>query len=458
MDRSTHEIHPPPASRRSTSIHSLAALGLAAALGALPAGGIAWASPGFEPTSDPGAAKSALELVPMPDEVLPEELVETCGRCTDCSIERVTIAPKGSIWSALDEAGVAKKDIAPAIAAMKKVANMRALRPGTELVVKRDADGKLMSIERRPSPTISQCVERDEKGKLAARTFELEVSTIPEELEVELGPTRPIEVAFEELGEHPLLAFRVREILAAWGDRAQNAFAYDRLRVVIEKRSLEGEVLGYGEVLAVEYLTSGGRALRAFWYTPRDGEGGYYDENGEALGTATIGAPLETPVITSRFGVRKSPFRRRAGRSTVHFGLDFHAHRGTPIYAARAGVVERARRQGGYGHCVVIAHEHGLETRYAHLSKYAKGIQPGVWVEQGELIGYSGNTGFSTGPHLHFETMIRGHQVDPEPLLGAATRPLTAEERPAFQAAISGLRLLEEAPRAPSQEVATLAD
>ena len=122
---------------------------------------------------------------------------------------------------------------------------------------------------------------------------------------------------------------------------------------------------------------------------------------------------MKTPIngarLSSNFGMRRHPI---SGYSRLHKGTDFAAVTGTPVQAAGSGVIERASRFSSYGNYVKIQHPNGFETAYAHLSRYGPGIKAGVRVQQGDIIGYVGSTGASTGPHLHYEVLVKGTQVN----------------------------------------------
>ena len=120
--------------------------------------------------------------------------------------------------------------------------------------------------------------------------------------------------------------------------------------------------------------------------------------------------PITGGVLRSGFGMRRHPI---LGYTRLHAGVDYAAPRMTPILAAGNGVVEKAGRTSGYGNLIVLQHTNGYETAYAHQTKFADGIRPGVRVRQGQIIGYVGSTGLSTGPHLHFEIRVNGKPVDP---------------------------------------------
>jgi murein DD-endopeptidase MepM/ murein hydrolase activator NlpD len=151
---------------------------------------------------------------------------------------------------------------------------------------------------------------------------------------------------------------------------------------------------------------------RAFYRfrTPDDGLVDYYDHEGVSAKKFLIRKPMEGGVFRSSFGMRRHPI---LGYKKMHTGVDWSAPRGTPVLAAGEGVVQHAKRNSGYGNQIVIRHANGYETSYSHLSGFAKGVQAGGRVRQGQVIGYVGSTGLSTGPHLHYEVLVNARHVDP---------------------------------------------
>ncbi len=158
-------------------------------------------------------------------------------------------------------------------------------------------------------------------------------------------------------------------------------------------------------------LNLGGAPKRFYRFrTPDDGIVDYYDEDGKSAKKFLMRKPVTSGLLRSGFGYRRHPI---LGTVRLHAGVDYAAPRGTPILAAGNGVVEKAGRSSGYGNLIVLKHTNGYETAYGHQSKFAKGIEPGVRVRQGQVIGYVGSTGLSTGPHLHFEIRVNRQPVDP---------------------------------------------
>jgi murein DD-endopeptidase MepM/ murein hydrolase activator NlpD len=158
-------------------------------------------------------------------------------------------------------------------------------------------------------------------------------------------------------------------------------------------------------------LTVGGETRKYYRYvSPDDGIVDYYDETGKSAKKFLVRKPVTEAVMRSGFGSRKHPI---LGYTKMHTGVDWAAPLGTPIYAAGNGSIEKAGWESGYGKYIRIKHNYGYETAYGHMTAFARGIEPGVKVHQGQLIGYVGSTGQSTGPHVHYEIIVNGRMVDP---------------------------------------------
>ncbi|MBY0502238.1 MAG: peptidoglycan DD-metalloendopeptidase family protein [Alphaproteobacteria bacterium] len=165
-----------------------------------------------------------------------------------------------------------------------------------------------------------------------------------------------------------------------------------------------------GELLYAMLLLDG-KPFELYRFQPPGGVPGYYNAQGEAVKKALLRTPIDGARINSGFGNRKHPIK---GYTKMHKGVDFGAPTGTPIMAAGDGVVERCSKYAGYGNYVCIRHNGTTKTAYAHLSRYAKGMCPGKKIRQGDIIGYVGATGQTTGPHLHFELIQNGKHVNPQ--------------------------------------------
>ena len=156
----------------------------------------------------------------------------------------------------------------------------------------------------------------------------------------------------------------------------------------------------------------------------------YYDIKGKSITKSLMKTPINGARLSSSFGLRKHPI---LGYNTMHRGTDFAAARGTPIMASGSGTVTRARWCGGGGNCVKIKHNSTYETIYAHMKAFAKGIKEGRKVKQGQIIGYVGSTGMSTGPHLHYEVVVNGKKVNSQRLKLPSGKILKGESREKFE-------------------------
>ncbi len=158
-------------------------------------------------------------------------------------------------------------------------------------------------------------------------------------------------------------------------------------------------------------LTVDGETKRYFRYqTPDDSVVDYYDETGKSAKKFLVRKPVNNGILRSAFGGRRHPI---LGYTRAHTGVDWAAPFGTPIFASGNGSIERVGWEGGYGKFVLIKHPNGYETAYGHMTAYAKGMEPGKSVRQGQIIGFVGSTGLSTGPHVHYEIRVNGRFVDP---------------------------------------------
>lgn len=184
----------------------------------------------------------------------------------------------------------------------------------------------------------------------------------------------------------------------------------DKIDVMYEAYQTEdGDVVRYGNVTFAN-LSVRGRDIPLYRFEMDNGKIDYFEPNGQSIKKTLMKTPVDGARISSGYGMRKHPI---LGYNKMHKGVDFAAPTGTPIYAAGDGIIEKAERFGAYGNFVRIRHNSKLKTAYGHLHKYAKNIRPGTRVEQGDVIGYVGSTGRSTGPHLHYEVMVNGEQVNP---------------------------------------------
>ena len=166
------------------------------------------------------------------------------------------------------------------------------------------------------------------------------------------------------------------------------------------------------------------------YYFNKKGSEGHYDESGKSVEKALMKTPINGARLSSAFGMRKHPID---GYNKMHRGTDFAAPMGTPIMASGSGVIKKARWCGGGGNCIKIKHNSTYETIYAHMKNFARGIKEGLRVKQGQIIGYVGSTGKSTGPHLHYEVIKNGKKINSQKLKLPSGRALKGKERKIFE-------------------------
>lgn len=210
----------------------------------------------------------------------------------------------------------------------------------------------------------------------------------------------------------------------------------DRFNVVYETFWQDGEMVRAGRILAGEFINRG-VTYQSVWYEdPITKQGGYYSFDGKALKKAFLKSPLEFSRISSGFANRVHPI---SGAWKAHKGVDFAAANGTPIRASGDGTIDFAGVQGGYGNFVIIKHWANYTTAYAHMSRFASGIRRGASVKQGDVIGYVGSTGWSTGAHLHYEFRVNNEAKDPMSVKVLAQAPLTSAEMARFHTAAADM-------------------
>lgn len=205
----------------------------------------------------------------------------------------------------------------------------------------------------------------------------------------------------------------------------------DAFEIMFERqRNAGGEIVNNGDI---EYarLTLRGTELPLYRFETATGSIDYFNRNGESVRKALMKTPIDGARLSSPFGNRKHPI---LGYTRLHTGVDFAAPTGTPFFAAGDGTVEMAGTNGGYGKYIRIRHNGTYTTAYAHLNGYARGIRRGVRVRQGQVIGYVGSTGRSTGPHLHYEIHRDGRQINPLTLKLPSGEKLTGDALVRFTA------------------------
>jgi murein DD-endopeptidase MepM/ murein hydrolase activator NlpD len=304
---------------------------------------------------------------------------------------------------------------------------MRLLRPGTSVIAEVRSDGTLVSLGFLAPRDLLVKIESAGAG---FRAIELRAPfvTVPSMKSAVIRSS--LFAAADAAGVPESVAVQLAEVFGGDIDFHRDLRQDDRFSVVYEMQYLEGRPVRAGRLLAAEFVNQR-RTHRAVWFPGTDGKGGYYAPDGKNLRKAFLRSPLEFSRVSSGFGVRMHPFLLAW---KAHKGVDYAAPGGTRVRSAGDGVIAFAGRQGGYGNMVVVRHQGQYATVYAHLSGFARGIRRGARIAQGEIIGFVGQSGWATGPHLHYEFRVAGEARNPLTIALPAALPVAAGEMKAFRA------------------------
>jgi murein DD-endopeptidase MepM/ murein hydrolase activator NlpD len=382
---------------------------------------------------------------PEPAEVTPAPaVVETSAR----------LKKGGTVAGALHELGIAAADVGNAVAALKERVRLNRLPVGQEITVKLGAaegadEPLLMALAIRPEPRREITLERDDSGDFSV---EEQVFETVARLQRASGTVDGSVINSAEAAGVPRPALVEMLRAFSWDVNFQHDIKVgDRFDVLIEQAwTSDGWPVDAGRVLWAELTTGGGEESYSIYrFRPHDGEEFFYNSKGESVVKALLRTPLNMSRISSRFGMRHHPVLKF---TRLHAGIDFAAPPGTPILAAGGGRVVEAGPNGGYGRWVKISHSDGLATGYAHLSRIAPGVRRSARVRQGQVIGYVGSSGLSTGPHLHFELHRNGRPVDPLSMARTAMRSrLGGEDLARFKARVAEIDRARESAAAAAQ-------
>ena len=327
-----------------------------------------------------------------------------------------------NLASLLDRLGVADREAAAFIRSDAEARALTSLRPGQRVQAVVNSEGKLLSASTLIADQQAErrlIVERSAAGFIAKK----EPAALERHVEMRSGEIRSSLFAATDAAQIPdPVAMQIVEIFSSDIDFASDLRRGDRFEVIYETFWQGGEWVRTGRVLGASFKNDG-KTYQAIWFGDAHGEhGGYYDPEGKSLKKAFLKSPLQFSRVTSGFAMRVHPI---SGLWKQHKGIDFAAPTGTPIRATGDGHVDFAGGQGGYGNVVVIQHGGSYSTAYAHMSRIAPGIRKGAWVSQGDVIGYVGTSGWSTGPHLHYEFRVNNDARNPDSIAAPQVQILT---------------------------------
>ncbi|MDR1349451.1 MAG: M23 family metallopeptidase [Zoogloeaceae bacterium] len=315
----------------------------------------------------------------------------------------------------------------------------RQLVPGRVVSARTTGSGLLVSLHfPMNGGNTATFVERQAQGQFVAREQALRYES---QQVMKSGEIRySLFGATDSAGIPDGIAVQMAEIFSGDIDFHRDLRQGDRFTLVYDVQYYQGQTMPRaGRILSAEFVNDG-RVYQAFHYE-ENGKGGYYNAEGKSLKKAFLRSPLAFSRVTSGFSQRLHPIFKTW---RAHKGVDYGAPIGTPVRATSNGVVQFVGPRGGYGNFVLLSHAGNYQTVYAHLSRFAQGLKKGDRVSQGDTIAYTGNTGWSTGPHLHYEFRVKGVQVDPMRLSIPDAPPLNAGQLVPFtQQAQTQLALLQ---------------
>lgn len=355
---------------------------------------------------------------------------DTAGQAID-----IVLGTGETLLGSLSAIGVSARDAHAATRELAEVLNARTLAAGTPLRIWRSrnehAKGDKQCLTRLEIvPELDRLVT---VTHTADGTFQAVEVPIEHERRTVIAAGQIASTLYEGVVERQVPSEVWRPLFLLLGhaiDLQRELRRNDRFRLVYELFRDERDGKEHAGTLLFAELKRQTDTIQAWRYRDSRGTVGYFDAQGRSVQTTLMRTPVDGARLTSRFGRRRHPV---LGYTRAHRGLDFGAPRGTPVYAAGNGIVKQRARLGSFGRYVRLRHGGGYETAYAHLSRYAKGLSVGEKVSQGQVIGYVGASGVTTGPNLHYEVLSRGNQVDPLRLNLPPGRQLAGRELTRFQ-------------------------
>ncbi|MDD5298178.1 MAG: peptidoglycan DD-metalloendopeptidase family protein [Rhodocyclaceae bacterium] len=305
----------------------------------------------------------------------------------------------------------------------------RQMRPGKTVTARTGAGGELVSLSFPLNGAERELLVEKNAGK-----YSVKEQTQPTETRILMksGEIRSsLFAATDSIGLPDAAAIQMADVFGGDIDFHTDLRKGDRFSVVYEMVYSRGEPVRAGRILAAEFTNQGHTYKALFYQEKDDGKGGYYGSDGKPLRKAFLRSPLEFSRVTS--GFTSSRLHPILHTMRAHKGVDYGAPIGTGVRATADGTVQFQGRQGGYGNFVVLKHQGSFSTAYGHLKGFASGVRPGSRVHQGDVIGYVGMTGMTSGPHLHYEFRIADKQVNPLTVALPSAVPLAKEQMAAFR-------------------------
>lgn len=383
-----------------------------------------------EASTSPEAAKTVFRLVPeessqaKPTPRVPPPVER---------VAKVTLVPGQLPAQALRALNIDDATITRIFDSLKDLVDFRRLLPGHSFAAKFNGDDTLVSLTLNLGRS-REFVAKPEEGGFKAEQIDKKVETVLDHIAGNVKSS--LWDAMVATGERPGLIPVFVDIFAWEVDFYRDVRRGDAFEVLVEKRYVDGDFIGYGDILAARY-TDVEQSHAAFRRVREvDGKSFYYDSEGRSMRKQLLKAPLQYGRVTSGFGRRRHPI---LGYSRQHNGVDYGVPAGTKVWSVGDGRVVRAGWAGGYGRLVAVQHANGWTSHYAHLSQI--GVRVGQKVRQKDVIGRVGSSGLATGPHLHYELKKRGDFVNPATQHFERATALTGNALSRFKARVADLEL-----------------
>ena len=337
-----------------------------------------------------------------------------------------------TIQKILQRYKVKNREIQTVINQYKKYSNPNQLLVGNKIgiIIEEDSSANRNSVVKFAVPITKSttiAITRDEENKIVSK--KIITKLYKKKILSENVITKSLYSAAIKAKMNPDTIIEFARIFGFEIDFQRDIRKNDYFKIVHEKYFDEnGEFIKSGSILYA-HMSVNGREITLYKFG-KDKDYGYFDVNGKSVEKALMKTPINGARLSSPFGMRKHPI---TGFNKMHQGTDFAAPTGTPIMASGSGTIIRAKWCGGGGNCIQIKHNSTYETIYAHMKSFAKGMKVGKKVKQGQIIGYVGSTGMSTGPHLHYEVIVNGKKVNSQKLKLPSGKILKDNERKEFE-------------------------
>jgi murein DD-endopeptidase MepM/ murein hydrolase activator NlpD len=357
------------------------------------------------------------------------------------SAKKVIVRKGDTFMELLQKANVPSQEAYQVVLACKDACNPRDLQPGREITVffHKDpaiADPKFSGVRIEKDIINAVTVNRGDNGHYTINKEEKDVHRTLRGFKGTIDSSLYVDAKNEGVPDSVILELIK---MYSWNvDFQRGIHAGDKFEVMYEEYKTEDDktVPGRGNIVYAK-LTLDGDEMPFYRYADKTGLVDYYDDDGQSAKKPLMKTPIDGARLSSGFGMRKHPV---LGYSKMHKGVDFAAPRGTPIYAAGDGTIEKIGPFSTYGNYIRIRHRNSLKTAYAHMKGFKAGLHSGSHVKQGEVIGYVGTTGRSTGPHLHYEVLVNNDQVNPGSVKLPTGNALKGKDLKAFKSLVASTR------------------